>query len=738
MATFLGGSPLNLINLRSRPNTSTGRSTFPFDGNSVYVGGYNNSLSTWSSFDSQGQKGKDVRSSISIFSRQKIRFTPWPEIPKDNNIGDQFPNITNIYKDGKLQYESNPLNPSRLHSDQIYDTSILNLMDKTFGMLCELRSTHFAYLKDVGVYPNNRLVIGRRFPTSGMSVTNLMRKGQPAISTMICWIKEDASDFFNISFGEEWEEADSDFTQVLNDLSDDFFKGSGLGKKIEGGLGVLPLSGFTESIQRKIFEKLGIMKSDASSYIPAGEPNLIRAAKKRKTGAYGAAFTGLRCTFSVKMVCEWEQKFISGLDPTVVWLDIIQQVLRFGTSNSVTYGLSSGTEDAIMDFVNDPLGTLIKLLEAATYAITEFTDTVRKKANEWIAESGNELKSRLGLKSNDPNKEKSNAIEEFKSSTKSMKDAVASFADSALKKAGALLKRIIGKYRVRIEGILHSLVGSPSGPWHVTIGNPLRPVFSSGDMLISDTVQLSFGSTLAFNDLPSTIKAEFTLIPARPLGLQEIFARFNSGHIRSILPFPNELEKAGFSRILKPTEFKPKADDVGQGPDLKQEQANLDKFISDFYNSPDKYVGGTTPIDKSNPQVLPDKKSTPDSGPKTTVTPANPGVTSSTPQITATNSTPQTVTPQTIATASVVSTTNASGAPNWNNLPSSSVSPPVNPYANSATTYINSVPNSVLGSAPSGDIQVQPKPSSGSAFSIPNLGNNAPLNNAVNQIGTVS
>jgi hypothetical protein len=38
--------------------------------------------------------------------------------------------------------------------------------------------------------------------------------------------------------------------------------------------------------------------------------------------------------------CEWEQKFISGIDPTIAWQDIIAMVLRFGTSRGDTYGLS--------------------------------------------------------------------------------------------------------------------------------------------------------------------------------------------------------------------------------------------------------------------------------------------------------------------------------------------------------------------------------------------------------------
>jgi hypothetical protein len=40
---------------------------------------------------------------------------------------------------------------------------------------------------------------------------------------MISWVKQ-SDDFFSIQFGEEWEGAEVDFTQVLNDLGDDLIK----------------------------------------------------------------------------------------------------------------------------------------------------------------------------------------------------------------------------------------------------------------------------------------------------------------------------------------------------------------------------------------------------------------------------------------------------------------------------------------------------------------------------------
>ena len=112
------------------------------------------------------------------------------------------------------------------------------------------------------------------------------------------------------------------------------------------------------------------------------------------------------------------------------------------------------------------------------------------------------------------------------------------------------IKGSIMKYRVEIMGIVAALTGNPSTPWHITIGNPLRPVFCSGDMLVDETT-IKLGPTLAFNDLPSTITVEFTVTNARPWGMQEIMAKFNSGYLRTV-----DIQKTFFETSLTISEDK--------------------------------------------------------------------------------------------------------------------------------------------------------------------------------------
>ena len=98
-----------------------------------------------------------------------------------------------------------------VHKDEIYDTSITSLIEHTKreGMeAMRLTAADFAYLKNLGVYPNNRLIIARRFPAGVPN--DLTSIKTPPMSTLISWVK-DGEDFISVSYSEEWKEASASF-----------------------------------------------------------------------------------------------------------------------------------------------------------------------------------------------------------------------------------------------------------------------------------------------------------------------------------------------------------------------------------------------------------------------------------------------------------------------------------------------------------------------------------------------
>jgi len=418
----------------------------------------------------------------------------------------------------------------------VYDTSLLNIIERLSGTEAALRPGDFAYLKDVGVYPNNRLMIARRFLSPHGD--NIYGKAGNKVSSipsaiLISWKPQD-EEFIEISFGEEWIPANADFTNVMNDLGKDFGMSGklSLGDMGNAGFNIVSLPGFTEVIQRKVLQRMGIIDADGlekaqGAPLPSGNPNLIKEAKRRKTIDYGKAESGLKCTVNVKMICEWEQKFISGIDPTIVFQDLLANVLRFATSNSDTYGLAKSFEEKIKGWIDKPETIAKDMVAYVTEALENLTSKLTSLVNGFYDSVIDQNKTEAEI-----NAEKAAEKKAEIAAVTEKKAGVDNFVKNAINELKDTLNKVIQKYRLEIEGIARALSGAPSTPWHITIGNPLRPTFCAGDMYMADNMTLKLGSTLAFNDLPSNIIAEFTLTNARPWGLQEILAKFNAGSLR--------------------------------------------------------------------------------------------------------------------------------------------------------------------------------------------------------------
>jgi hypothetical protein len=509
---ILGGSPLGLIGVRSIRNTN-GFSTFNGGkSRNINVINYNSGKDTYPIQNLEdnsygGVKTQDIsQGSRSMFSGPTV-IAPYGMIGQGRTDAGAL--------DAKSKYLG--VKKNQLHNDQVYDTSLLNIIERLSGTEAQLRPADFAYLKDVGVYPNNRLMIARRFTKPHLD--NIFGKVDKSLvmATMISW-RPQTDNFLEISFGEEWVDAAADFKDVLNSLGKDFL-GKQFGDKVGGFAAAVPLPGFTETLQRQVLTSIGLMEDDPNTPLPSGNPNLIKEAKRRKTLGYEGAGSGLKCTVSIKMDCEWEQKFLSGIDPTIVFQDLINKILVFSTSKSSNYGLTPKFEKTITRWTNDPALIIKEMVQIIKDGLNKVKEEITKAIDDTEKAFA------------DAKKESASKTEKEVADTKDL-SAGSKMVDDILALGDTVLKKAIGKYKIEIQGIARALTGAPSTPWHITIGNPLRPIFCAGDMYMNSEVTLTLGPILAFNDLPSSIKASFTLQNARAWGLQEIIAKFNAGSIR--------------------------------------------------------------------------------------------------------------------------------------------------------------------------------------------------------------
>lgn len=523
---ILGGSPLGLIGVTSNPS----------NGYSTFNGGKTRNVAV-----SSYNKSKE----LSLFSgKRKLRA--WPGINaysgKYKEAGKDTP-FNDMDTSGLLDVDYSKLRESggksgdnytmsTLHNNDVYDTSVLNIIEKLAPTKAALRPSDFAYLKNLGVYPNNRLMIVRRFASPSDDNIMVSRKPTeiPSLANVISWVS-DGSNFVDITFGEVWGEAKADFTNMLNRLGEDFGRKTdsmGLGDLLGAGAGAIPLPGFTEIFQRKFLSGIGLLDEKEASGIPAGNPNLIKEAKVRTTVGYGDAGSGLSAKISFSFETEYELKFISGIDPTIVWMDIIGNILRLGTSESNTYGLSKTAGAKLKKWVSNPDNLVVEVISTIKGVLKAVKDEVSKKITEVYEKATKAIndamteKETTGIADN-PDYQLARQVAK---ASRNLLNGIVNIAHDVLK--GTILK-----YRTEIIGIVNALTGAPSTPWHITIGNPLRPVFCSGDMYVQD-VNLKLGPQLAFNDLPSTINVSFTITNARNLGLQEIMSKFNSGYLRTV------------------------------------------------------------------------------------------------------------------------------------------------------------------------------------------------------------
>lgn len=510
---ILGGSPLGLIGVKSTPVQATGMSTFN-GGNSrnINVNKYNSAINP-------NPKKKGTESLLS----GKSTLSPYANI---GSIGTDNGGGQNM---DKSLYGG--VNKNTLHNNAVYDTSLLNIIERLSSTEAALRPGDFAYLKNVGVYPNNRLMIARRFLSPHGD--NIYGKAGSKVSSiptaiLISW-KPQEDDFIEISFGEDWGEANADFTNVLNDLGKDFGMSGGLslGSMGNAAFNIVSLPGFTETLQRAVLTKMGILNADGVDQpLPSGNPNLIKVAKRRKTIGYEIPGSGLKCTVNIKMTCEWEQKFISGIDPTIVFQDLVSTVLRFGTSKSDIYGLSKDFGNKVKKWLDKPETLATDMVDY----IVEALESIKKELTTAVADFfGSQTTTKKEDADAKATAENNKAAYRQRNASNIVDKQIELIKNTLIKNT---LKKTIQKYRLEIEGIANALSGMPSTPWHITIGNPLRPVFCAGDMYMAENMTLKLGPNLAFNDLPSSIMAEFTLTNARPWGLQEIMAKFNAGSLR--------------------------------------------------------------------------------------------------------------------------------------------------------------------------------------------------------------
>lgn len=415
--------------------------------------------------------------------------------------------------------------------------SLINYFNTQQTKALRLKAADFAYLKDLGVYPINRLWILRRFPDNAIVPNNLLSWGKAVepISTIVGWIKpKDDGDFLSLSFNEVW----TDQTETLDKVIGSVLKDMGL----SGPDKILSVPGWSQGLLWGMLNSMGL--TDAYDYdtVPSGDPNVLRRAKMREYLSQGLES-------DIKMTLEtcYEQKYINGIDPGMAMMDIMSNLFKMGTSEQK---FMLGNSPALQKFIGatnasskEGKDNFIAFIQAM---ISAFVNGVTKFINEMATYSGDgggdaEQGEGEPKEVNQDQKNKGNDSDGsgggggFFAPLTSMGGVIGGIGSTANNVinnlAATYLAGTVYKMRWPLKSSIALMCGINSTPWHLTIGNPYSPIINIGNIHVRN-VDAKLSDELGFNDMPARIMVGVDASLGRPLGRSELERMFNNGYKR--------------------------------------------------------------------------------------------------------------------------------------------------------------------------------------------------------------
>ncbi len=416
--------------------------------------------------------------------------------------------VTNYIKsDVNKPYNTTGSNP---YIDLINDTN----QPGTAASL-KLKSSDFAYLRDIGVMPLNRLMILRRFPEGTLVDVDLNNVKTSPISVVIGWVKKDTN-LLNFSFNEVWRKQGSD--DMLHLMINKMIKNE-FGPDLSS---LVPIPGWGNGFLFGILNKMGLTDYDHDS-LPIGDPNVLKESITRPHEEFG-----LESSFNFELETVYEQKYIAGIDPTAATLDILSNLLKMGTSDVRTIGKAGASLINDLRKANEnPItgGGWVKLME---HVVTSFTKALTESLDEAIGEVGELLKTPA------PEGQTTNvASTTGKTMTEKSLENITGF--QKLMKTEifkSILASTLARYQWPLRGSIAMFTGEANTPWHLTIGNPYAPLLSMNNLYCKN-VSVTFGKDMAYNDIPRTIEVKISIEQGRSLGKQEIYKFFGLRYKRT-------------------------------------------------------------------------------------------------------------------------------------------------------------------------------------------------------------
>lgn len=380
----------------------------------------------------------------------------------------------------------------------------------------------FLYCKYYKQIPVNHLITLRRFPTPvndnifdlKMDIAGKdpdtpraaenVDATQTAGVTAITYLGEKAGnkldDILTMSYGLNYKEVKSEMEDISS--GDGGYTSQPFYSKM-GGVGRATADAFKGISSRQKFAKQNMSTGDQLGTTYAnfviGPVNVIDSTQIRDRG--------MKFSNDLKLNFEYELKSLNYVNPKIAMIDIISNMLTMTYNNGQFFGGGQ------------------RYYGSAGAVASQFGDINKLKQGDFSGYIGSVVTDvETGFKSvfggADGNVTAESGIE------------------GILKVGKTLLGNMLGGFLSDNVGAVSGTQASkalisaePTGDWHVTVGNPLNPIVTMGNMYC-DNSTMTLGHGLGYDDFPMEVKFEIDLKHGKPRDKGDIENMFNAGRGR--------------------------------------------------------------------------------------------------------------------------------------------------------------------------------------------------------------
>lgn len=377
----------------------------------------------------------------------------------------------------------------------------------------------FMYCKHLGKMSNNHLITLRRFPlpiddyigtTGEEDNTRLSRVPNNAacIGCMVTWMGVSGNELSNIlkysykmSFKEETAEFQDkkanadDNTKLLNSMFSVFDKE--YQRQYQAG--------FAGEAANSAFEHLGIKLGEppykSADYTDFRDRTKVYGPVDSIRTTYIRGDEGLTFDHKITLTFEYELKSYNGINGKQAMLDLISNILN------VTYTTGTFWGGGFKGYASHQSNVFANLnIFKARGGFTNFIDVF----SEDVSTISDSVKAAVGKIEN-------------------IGDALKALGGFVNNMGGMVLSGMLNKLGRPQKAMYNALLSpAPIGFWHVTIGNPKRPIMSIGNMIITDCSIEHYGP-LGIDDFPTGLKVTVSLDRGKPRDIRDIEKLYMQG-----------------------------------------------------------------------------------------------------------------------------------------------------------------------------------------------------------------